>query len=49
VVGMLLAAIVDECQVQCVLLNDDVDQIVRRARSKLDALAITRRCKRPCC
>ena len=30
---MLLVAIVDE-SVQCVLLNDDVDLIVRRARSK---------------
>ncbi len=30
--GVLLVAIVDE---QCVLLNDDVVPIVRRARSKL--------------
>jgi hypothetical protein len=38
VVGVLLVAIVDE-SVQCVLLNDDVDAIVRRARWKLSALA----------
>jgi hypothetical protein len=35
VFGVLLVAIVDECQVQCVLLNNDVDAIVRRARPKL--------------
>jgi hypothetical protein len=35
VLGVLLVAIVDECQVQCVLLNNDVDAIVRRARPKL--------------
>ncbi len=33
--GVLLVAIVDECQCRCVLLNNDVDPIVRRARSKL--------------
>jgi hypothetical protein len=35
VVGVLLVAIVDECQCKCILLNNDVDPIVRRAWSKL--------------
>jgi hypothetical protein len=35
--ALLLAAIVDECQVQCVLLNDGVDPIVRRSFEAVDA------------
>jgi hypothetical protein len=35
VLGVLLVAIVDKCTCQYVLLNDDVDSIVRRARPKL--------------
>jgi hypothetical protein len=34
VLDVLLFVVVDECQCRCVLLNNDVDPIVRRARSK---------------
>jgi hypothetical protein len=44
----MLAAIVDECQCQCVLLDDGVDPIVRRSFEAVDALATPKR-KRPCC
>jgi hypothetical protein len=44
-----MLAVVDECQVRCVLLNNDVDPIVRRAVEAVDALAFTPRRKLPCC
>jgi hypothetical protein len=35
--------------VQCVLLNDGVDPIVRRSFEAVDALALRRNARRPCC